>query len=130
MMNYPEYKQAVEYRDRLLKLLETGRSTLPPVGFKSFSYSISGKVQKLEKELADFQKSSCGSMCSWMGLPLRTSKVFNVTAQITQDASSSSLNVRWNSPAESALPIPATIGASQSSFLRDDDEIPLVLEPA
>jgi hypothetical protein len=123
MMTYPDYEQAKEYRDRLLSLIEEGRKILPAKGLESFSRSILGKVQQLEKDMAIFEKSSSGSMCVWFGL-----RTFNVTAQINRDASRGSSNIRWNSPIEQAGSVPATVKPSQGNLLPEQDNA-LLLDP-
>jgi hypothetical protein len=117
MMNYPEYEQAKEYRERLLNMLESGRRTLSPKGFQFFSSSISGKVRQLEQDMAGFEESFSGSMCQWFGL-----RTFNVTAQIPRGNES---NVSWNSPALPGVRVPVKIRASQQSLLPEEAHLPL-----
>lgn len=116
-MTYPEYIEVKEYRDRLLKLLEAGKRTLPANGFALFSECMQGNLRRLEKEMSVFEKSSCGSMCSWLGL-----RTFNVTAQIDARTQEAENNVLWNSPVRKASTLPAVIGASQPSLLPADEE--------
>jgi hypothetical protein len=127
MMNYPEYIQTKEYRDRLLRLIESGRKILPTDQFESFSMSFSAKVRQLEHAMSQFEESSSGSLCRWFGL-----RTFNVTAVIAESANESTRNVRWNSPIPQASFVEPVIRPSQKSLIPDESErIPLpVLLPA
>jgi hypothetical protein len=125
MMTYPEYVEAKEYRERLLKLVEAGRKALPPQGSTQFADSILSKVRLIESDIVSFEKSSTASMCAWLGL-----RTFNVTAQLAARTAETEFNVLWNTPVRIVTTIPATIEASQGSLLPEgDDELFLHPEP-
>ena len=123
-MTYPEYVEANEYRERLLKLVNAGRKALPAHGFALFADSVLSKVKQLEAEMSSFEKSSSASMCSWLGL-----RTFNVTAQLAARNTEAEVNVLWNSPSRITSTLPATIQPSQSTLSSEDNESGLLLQP-
>lgn len=123
-MTYPEYVEAKEYRERLLKLLDAGRKTLTSQGSAQFAGSFLGKIRQLEQDMVAFEKSSAASMCAWIGL-----RTFNITAQVADRTTKTEINVLWNTPIRVVATFPAIIQASQACLLPEDDTEALHPEP-
>jgi hypothetical protein len=119
-MTYPEYLQAKEYRDRLLNLVEIGRRKLPPKGFKSFASSMLGKVDQLNRDMLNYEKSTSAAICSFVGLA-----TFNISAQVGKSEPKSEPTLRWNSPAPEPKCVPKFL-PSQQNLIPDDDDVTLL----
>jgi hypothetical protein len=120
MMNYPEYEQAKEYRNRLRKLLGSGMTTLSAKQLKAFSPSITSKITQLENEMSQFEKSSCGTTCAYFGL-----RTFNISARVAANESKFKFNMLWNSPPQQPSTMPVHVTASQRSLLPEDENLGL-----
>jgi len=71
---------------------------------------------QLESQMFEFERSSSGSMCSWLGL-----RTFNVTALIAENVSEANVNVRWNSPTQQSTFSSPDIQPYQESMLPEED---------
>ena len=81
-MNHPEYVRALEYRERLIGLLNNARRTMTDQGFSAFSRGIEHEISQLDHELATYARGSQGRFAAWLGMGTRTYSVGNCPGPI------------------------------------------------
>ena len=95
-MSYPDYVRAHEYKSRLERMLQFGRSHYSGVDFEVFASPIRAKIDRIEAQMAEYEASASGIFCAWIGV-----RSFSVARQIPRQTAS----ILWNSPLISKIPV-------------------------
>jgi hypothetical protein len=111
MMTYPEYLSAKEYRARLKSMLDFGHTKYVGVDWDNFRLPLESEIDTLDRRIREFLQTSTASVCSFVGLTIRT------------ELPPTESNVCWNTPLQTS-PAYSLPQEKQMSLL---DDSPILL---